>query len=135
MDKSTIAKLNSMNACSEAVDWLQTKLTFEQAWADCERGDWMLWLLGKLSGALPDCAGVAMTTIRTPIYFISTSLSAGSLCVLFARDNSRVMPYTPGLLSAHRLFVSLLKETNDRKWTLEPGITGGCFAWPKENQE
>ena len=31
-----------MNACADAVEWVGDK-SFEQAWASCERGDWMLW--------------------------------------------------------------------------------------------
>ena len=46
-------KLVKLNACSEAVEWAKTQRTHKEAWANCERGDWMLWLLGNLSG-LPE---------------------------------------------------------------------------------
>ena len=36
-----------MNACAEAVEWASRFATPEQAWAACERGDWMLWLVGR----------------------------------------------------------------------------------------
>ena len=45
-----IDKLNDIKACSDAVEWCKDYKTLSQAWAACERGDWMLWLAGKLSG-------------------------------------------------------------------------------------
>ena len=64
-------KLNNLNACSEAQDWVGN-MTAEQAWASCERGDWMLWLLGRfdpqpdspahrqLVGVAAECAELAL---------------------------------------------------------------------------
>ena len=43
-------KLKQLNACEEALIWVSQQKNAQQAWDDCERGDWMLWLLGKLSG-------------------------------------------------------------------------------------
>ena len=42
--------LVEMRACKEAVEWAAAQKSAAQAWRDCERGDWMLWLLGRLSG-------------------------------------------------------------------------------------
>ena len=39
--------LTSMNACPEAVEWVGDK-NLKTAWAECERGDWMLWLMGRV---------------------------------------------------------------------------------------
>jgi len=39
-----------MRPCEEAVEWLETQSTRKEAWQNCERGDWMLWLLGHLAG-------------------------------------------------------------------------------------
>ena len=41
--------LNELNACQEAKDWVGTK-TQRQAWQECERGDWLLWLAAKQEG-------------------------------------------------------------------------------------
>ena len=46
-------ELVKLDACQEAVDWSQQFETFEEAWAQCERGDRMLWLMGRLS-SYPD---------------------------------------------------------------------------------
>ena len=42
-------RLQSYGACGSAVEWVG-KRTLAQAWAECERADWMLWLLFKRSG-------------------------------------------------------------------------------------
>ena len=43
-------KLKKLHPCSDALQWVSEQKNPQQAWDDCERGDWMLWLLGKLSG-------------------------------------------------------------------------------------
>ena len=46
-------KLNNMlkvlGACEEAIGWCGDK-TPAQAWNECERADWMLWICGKMIG-------------------------------------------------------------------------------------
>jgi len=37
------------NACADAVRWAKTQPTAAEAWKNCTRGDWMLWILGRLS--------------------------------------------------------------------------------------
>ena len=41
------ARLKKMNACKDAVEWCEQFDSFQEAWQKCERGDWMLWLIGK----------------------------------------------------------------------------------------
>jgi hypothetical protein len=36
-------QLIKLNACKESIDWVGDR-TFEQAYNDCHRGDWLLWL-------------------------------------------------------------------------------------------
>lgn len=40
-------QLRKMKACPEAVAWVGDK-TLQQAWTECERGDWMTWLTAEL---------------------------------------------------------------------------------------
>jgi hypothetical protein len=40
-------KLNDLDACSPAMEWLGER-DAAQMWAECERGDWMLWLAKRL---------------------------------------------------------------------------------------
>jgi hypothetical protein len=48
--KRVMDYLRSLDACAGAVEWMGQQKTQAQAWADCQRGDWMLWLLGKHAG-------------------------------------------------------------------------------------
>ena len=41
-------RLVELQACKEAVEWARTQPDFATAWATCQRGDWMEWLLGEL---------------------------------------------------------------------------------------
>ena len=38
-------KLVKLHACIEAIEWVATQKSLAIAWKNCERGDWMLWLL------------------------------------------------------------------------------------------
>ena len=40
-------KLLELHACEEAIEWAGDKSP-KEVWNTCERGDWMLWLAGKL---------------------------------------------------------------------------------------
>jgi hypothetical protein len=36
-----------LRPCAEALEWAKTQKTLKEAWQNCERGDWLLWLLGN----------------------------------------------------------------------------------------
>ncbi|MDR1984097.1 MAG: hypothetical protein LBQ28_04670 [Prevotellaceae bacterium] len=40
--------ISKFNPCSEGLNYYKEKESFEQAWNDCPRGDWMLWIAAKL---------------------------------------------------------------------------------------
>ncbi len=40
--------------CKEAVKWLKSQDTMQDAWNNCECGDWMWWALIHYPGAMPD---------------------------------------------------------------------------------
>ena len=40
-------KLIELGACEEAIQWVGDR-TLEEAWTDCHRGDWMLWLADEI---------------------------------------------------------------------------------------
>ena len=42
--------LERHGACAEAVTWARGFDSFDAAWSACERGDWMLWWAGRVSG-------------------------------------------------------------------------------------
>jgi hypothetical protein len=45
--------LVKLKACHDAVEWASTQPDLATAWRECKRGDWMLWLLGKLEHSDP----------------------------------------------------------------------------------
>ena len=49
--KELLVLLRAMGACKEAVEWVKGK-TFAEAWQQCERADWMLWLCGRMIGTV-----------------------------------------------------------------------------------
>lgn len=42
-------KIKQLKACDAAVVWLEENqfASLDKAWQACERGDWMLWLIGR----------------------------------------------------------------------------------------
>jgi uncharacterized protein with PIN domain len=42
-------KLEKLSACSDAREWVATQKNYKEAWQNCERGDWMLWLAKRLN--------------------------------------------------------------------------------------
>jgi hypothetical protein len=40
-------QLKALNACKESICWVGER-TLEQAWLECDRIDWMLWLVAKI---------------------------------------------------------------------------------------
>ena len=48
--KEWIRAISRLGACKDAMEWAESYDSLPEAWAACERGDWMLWLLGRLSG-------------------------------------------------------------------------------------
>ena len=42
--------LNTLNACEDAVEWAGEYKSLGAAWDVCQRGDWMLWLVGRMAG-------------------------------------------------------------------------------------
>lgn len=50
MNAYTLARtLTQLGACSEARTWANGK-SLAQAWQECPRGDWLLWLAAKRIG-------------------------------------------------------------------------------------
>ena len=40
--------LEKLHACDESIEWYEAQESDEHAWSNCERGDWLLWLLGRI---------------------------------------------------------------------------------------
>jgi len=57
-----VVKLAKLYPCSDALDWVAKRKNAKEAWQNCERGDWMLWLLGKLCKTLPQRKKLVLAT-------------------------------------------------------------------------
>ena len=42
-------RIAHLSPCGDALDWLDSQSSAAAAWRTCDRGDWMLWLLGRLA--------------------------------------------------------------------------------------
>ena len=76
MDSKEFSKLiRSFRACEEACDWAKGK-SLAEVWEQCERGDWLLWLCGRMADkpgwptrnevilAACDCAETALKYVK-----------------------------------------------------------------------
>jgi hypothetical protein len=69
-NKTLLARLKKLNACTEAVNWIGAR-DLETAWDECPRLDWMLWLAGR-SKKLPiqKIVAVACACARTSLQYV-----------------------------------------------------------------
>jgi len=67
--KTTETILTELGACLEAVKWARRK-TPERAWEMCKRGDWLLWIAGRLGVDRKLFVLVACACARTSLKFV-----------------------------------------------------------------
>ncbi len=75
-----------LSACSDAVAWARAYPDLPTAWAACDRGDWMLWLAGKLAGPPGDAS-------RIPLVRAACDCAELALQVWEARDPDSRRPH------------------------------------------
>jgi hypothetical protein len=84
--------LRSLRACDEAVEWAADYDDLPSAWAACERGDWMLWLLA--TGRLADDRTLRRLACRmvreTPLYGADGQPDGRTVWDLLTDERSRV---------------------------------------------
>ena len=68
--QSLRSRLRRLNACTEARKWVDHK-SLRTAYRACERGDWMLWLAGRVNLdrnaivlAACECARIALVHVK-----------------------------------------------------------------------
>ena len=65
-----------LDACPPAVTWASRRRNPQKAWAECQDGSWMLWLIGRCTTSAPwsderkplAAASVACARLALPIY-------------------------------------------------------------------
>jgi len=50
-------QLIALGACKDATEWAKDYRTLADAWQNCQRGDWMLWLVTQTLGKEQDSIG------------------------------------------------------------------------------
>jgi hypothetical protein len=50
-------QLIALGACKDATDWAKDYRTLGDAWQNCQRGDWMLWLVAQTLGKEQNSSG------------------------------------------------------------------------------
>lgn len=90
-DRATIDELlSSLDACYEAREWARGRDLSEETWLACPRGDWMLWLLGRLDADRPRLVLAACGCARLALPLVADSearpLRAIETAEAWARD-------------------------------------------------
>lgn len=69
--KKLLSFVKDLNACQESTEWLsEFKGTPEKAWEQCERGDWMLWLLARLKADRKKIVSAACGCARLSLDYV-----------------------------------------------------------------
>jgi len=74
-------QLSRRNACSEAVQWAKTQPSFTAAWNNCERGDWMLWLAGRVGIDRKMLVIAACACARTALKYVKEGKKQPRICI------------------------------------------------------
>ncbi len=68
---ATIKKLERMNVCKGALEWLETQKSMKTAYENCEKADWLLWLAEEIGidrkilvSAACDCAVTSLKYVK-----------------------------------------------------------------------
>jgi hypothetical protein len=82
------ARLRDLRACPEAIAWVGDR-DAETAWNECERGDWMLWLLGMLDVLRQDLVLAACACARLSLPLVPEGEDRPRLAIEAAEDWAR----------------------------------------------
>jgi hypothetical protein len=66
-------RILALDPCADAREWLESlpdEITPEQAWCECERGDWMLWLAGRLNVERVAIVRTACAVARSVLHLV-----------------------------------------------------------------
>ena len=78
-------KLIAMNACTEAVEWCGSRGLVE-AWRECPRGDWMLWLAGRIDIDRKLLVLAACDCAETALQYVPEGEDRPAKCIQVARN-------------------------------------------------
>jgi hypothetical protein len=117
--------LRSLRACDAAITWAAGYDDLPSAWAACERGDWMLWLLA--TGRLADDRTLRRLACRmvreTPVYDADGHPDGRTVWDLLTDERSRVAVETAERWCDGRATDEELRAA---------GAAAGAAAWAAE---
>lgn len=78
---TTVRELRRIGACAEAIEWAERQPSPASAWRACGRGDWMLWIVGRMackygSAAHPALVLCACEVARTALRHVPAARTA-----------------------------------------------------------
>jgi hypothetical protein len=87
--KEFMKLLTSLYACNEAKAWAEDK-DLLTVWETCERGDWMLWLLGKMADkpswlTRKEVVGIACDCAETALKYVKPGETRPAECIAVVR--------------------------------------------------
>ena len=75
-------KLKELDACDHAIEWAKDYDTLQEAWDNCQRGDWMLWLINKMQWSnVKDISLMAVAFARQVQHLMKDQRSINALDV------------------------------------------------------
>jgi hypothetical protein len=118
MKKETLsATLLRLDACQEARKWAKGK-SLKTAWAKCERGDWMIWLLTHPATIQDDrlLRLLACDIAETVLHFVPAGEDRPRLAIEAARVLANTPVNTPALSAADAAWSAALSAA-DAAWS------------------
>jgi hypothetical protein len=64
---NTKIDIKKFSPCKEGMEYYESKASFEEAWNDCKRGDWMIWIAAEMEidrRLLVKAAALCANTVR-----------------------------------------------------------------------
>ncbi len=106
--------LIELNACEDAIDWVGDK-TIEQALADSQRGDWLLWLAKRLDLPLNKLTLAKARCAKTVIHLMKDqrSIDAVNVAEKFGLDECTIEELNTAAVDAAAAYAAASADTAD----------------------
>jgi len=107
-----LAALKHNGACGEAIKWATVGgyATLPEAWAACNRGDWMLWLLARVEPQRTDLFPVVAV-------YVERALSNAANALDSAANAPKMLAANVAALRAHAVTLRDLRiDSSDAAW-------------------
>jgi len=104
MKHNLVKKIAHLKPCQEAAEWLAQQQSFTQAWRDCQRGDWMLWLLVRTMTSPPRSPD-RRTIVACALDCVQ--LSCPHIPVIIQKDVHIIRDWVQGAQQTEEIFMAI----------------------------